>query len=330
MAVPVRDHDTPAKSSPPASGRVRKRAPRVCLDCRALLLEDERCDCAAEAVAPASPAGWDALSSAAWGRSPPSSPPRGRARGPLSLAAQVSGASFAAVATLVVIFSARATEDVFDRGTTWVLAVVLWLVCSAIATWEIAASREPQVTRSGRAFARGVGWRRTVFEGLAGRVEGETTVVAPLSGQPCLAYSVWICSGDSVLLRDARCAEHVIFTEDGDRVEIAAGRVDVDAPRGLARRYSMRIADEFLLDQRLHPPPALGDADPGEANHPFAGDFGYELILLPGDRVLVASELEVDAGEASPASYRDKMPVRRVPVGAPRIVPLSSHAAADS
>jgi hypothetical protein len=94
--------------------------------------------------------------------------------------------------------------------------------------------------------------------------------------------------------------------------------MEMEARREFAARIPMKVADEFLLARRLHPPPALGDADPRQARHPFAGDWGYELCILPGDRVVLTSAIAVEPEDGA-ASYRDPLRTRKVAAGVPRV-----------
>jgi len=49
-------------------------AARICVACRSLLVRGEVCSCGAASLAPASPAGWTALTNAVWGEAGPALP----------------------------------------------------------------------------------------------------------------------------------------------------------------------------------------------------------------------------------------------------------------
>lgn len=166
----------------------------------------------------------------------------------------------------------------------------------------------------------GAAWPALPEARARGVLRARSPLRAPFSGRPCAAWAVFIVHGEQVLLRDARVADATLELSGGVRAEIAAGRARIAAPRARAAVFPMQVADEYLVGRRMHPPPALGAADPRGAAHPFAGDAGLELSIEDGQRVGVASELATRLDEDAPASYRDGPRARLALEGAPTFV----------
>ncbi|NUP09555.1 MAG: hypothetical protein HOW73_26215 [Polyangiaceae bacterium] len=306
MAVPE-SHEA---SKPPV------RAPRVCLCCRTLLLDGESCSCGMEAVAPASPTGWSALCDAAWGGSPPSTIRRFRRARSSALETLVSPATGVVVASMTVLtlfFSLFADDpaEALGKPGLWMVGILM----SAFFGHCVRSGHDVRLDLAADIRPRGVPWPDAPRTRMAGTVDGEATLLSPFSGTPCSAWAVWIVSGDEVLLRDARCASMTILTDGGERIDIPAGRVEIAASMIELSSHPMKIADAFVVARRLHPPPVLGDDDPRQANHPFAGDVGFEIILTPGARVGIASAVTAEPTESPAHSYRDPLAKRMVPQG---------------
>lgn len=331
----------------PSSGE-RVRAPRICLGCRALLLNDERCACAADAVAPASPSGWNALSAAVWGGEAPRSERRERSPAPLRLASPAVRPErvFALRITSVIAATVIALAAVSGRwAASWLIGGVSWACLSTLVVREVlrrsrlaaaqapvgkllqvmtatrkAAREAPPIAVAHQRIARGVPWPEVPTQGLRVTVRQRGDgLMSPLGGRPCAGWAVWVRGPGGVLFRDARCADLTLVSDDGEQIEVDAGRLDLRADEAAAQRFPMSVADEFLTRTRLHPPPALGDDDPASATHPFAGDVGYELALQPGAVLLLHSEIAIESVEDAPMSYREGVGTRRVPVGLPRV-----------
>jgi hypothetical protein len=234
-----------------------------------------------------------------------------------TLFSPATGVVIASMTVLTMFFSAFADEptQALGRPGLWMVGIFMSAFfghCVRFAGESRPAGR--------RARARGVRWPDAVRGRSAGTLEGEATLVAPFSGTPCIAWGIWIASGDEVLLRDARTGDATLVLDDGERVEIAQGRIEIPASRFDVESHPMRIADAFLVERRLHPPPVLGDADLREANHPFAGDVGFEIVILPGSRVVLANPITVETTDSA-ASYRNPLSKRRVPAGVPVFAP---------
>lgn len=339
----------PASDPGPDSGE-RIRAPRICLGCRALLLEDESCACDAEAVAPASPSGWSALSTAVWGDEAPRSERRERVAASIRLAddsAVRPERVFAVRIAVVIALTVGALAAVTGRwAASWLIGGISWACLSTLVVREVvrrsrlaaaqapvgkllhvmtatrkAARGAPPIAVAHQRIARGVGWPEVPSKGLHVTVQrrDRSQLIAPLSGQRCMAWAVWVRGPGGVLFRDARCEDMLLVTDDGEHIEVDAGRLDVRAAEAFTSRFPMSVADEFLTRSRLHPPPSLGDDDPASATHPFAGDTGYELVLREGTELWLANEVVTESAADAPMTYRDGVGTRRVPVGLPRV-----------
>ncbi len=289
-----------------------KRAPRVCLGCRSLLLEEEDCGCGGRAVAPASPVGWDTLVEHAWGSAPPPSSSRTRRREPARLARGL-GALGGSSGLAVSYFATGWPSPVAPIAIVAIGSALGWIVGTISSTGPA-----PRDADAGARRPRGVRSPRPRPSGVTAEVIGEPELSAPFSHRRCVAWAVWVASGTELLVRDARCAAHALRLDDGGRVDVAAGRIEIDAAWMEAPRFPMSVADELLVARRLHPPPAIGDDDPTLATHPFAGDAGYELCVLPGDRVTIEGPI-TSCEEEGPVSYREPAKVRLVPAGVPRV-----------
>lgn len=326
------------------------RAPRICLGCRALLLEDESCNCNADAVAPASPSGWSALSTAVWGDEVPRSERRERMPAPIRPADPTAARPervFAMRITVVIALTVTALAALSGWAAPWVIGGISWACLSTLVVREVlrrsrlaaaqapvgklldvmtatrkAARTAPPIAIAHQQIAKGVAWPEIPKDGVHVTVQlrGGDGLLSPLAGNPCVAWAVWVRGQGGVLFRDARCADMVLVTDDGERIEVDAGRLDVRAAEVLIRRFPMSVADEFLTRKRLHPPPSLGDDDPASATHPFAGDVGYELVFREGTELLLANEIVTESvAEDAPVTYRDGVGTRRVPLGLPRV-----------
>lgn len=290
-----------------------KRAPRVCLGCRSLLLEEEDCGCGGRAVAPASPVGWDMLVERAWGSSAPPSSSRARRREPARLANRL-GAVGGSSGLAFSYFALGWPSPVAPIAIVAIGSALGWVVGTLSAASRACGDGEPAVSRR----PRGIRWPAPAGGDLVATVSGEPALSAPFSDRACVAWGIWIASGNELLLRDARCSAHALALEDGDRIDVAPGRIEIDAAWSEAQRFSMSVADELLVARRLHPPPAIGDDDPSRATHPFAGDAAYEVCVLPGDCVRIDSAVTTSE-EDGPASYRRAAKTRRVPAGVLRV-----------
>jgi hypothetical protein len=266
----------------------RARASRVCLDCRALLLADEGCECGGEVVAPASPAGALRLEEIAWrGETPPRPPP------------VVRRPTFLARVGSLLGFGARASAPP-------VVPLVAASVAPTLAPFGI---RWPRLRDDDSATFHGV-------------LDGKPSLLAPLSGEACLAWALWIVGTRGLLLRDARCGRAIVHGDDGDEIELDPGRIELCGEPKVARPFSMAVADAFLVEHRLHPPPALVQ-DSSNPTHPFHGERSFELVLAAGDRVALSGSMVTEVEPISASTYRSRIALRRAPIGVPRVMPLA-------
>lgn len=161
--------------------------------------------------------------------------------------------------------------------------------------------------------------------GRRGRVTGELALVAPASATECVAYAMelhyedhW---GDRVMYRDAVTAAMRVELDGGGVARIPAGRIR------LAGAMHQEIdVDNVLLERHLaaFDPQRPPESAPESVFDPLRYNVVYEQIIVPGDRVELASAFEpmVNAA-AGPTHYRESAPSVLVPRGVPVVRRLS-------
>jgi hypothetical protein len=261
----------------------------ICLDCRALLGDDERCDRSAahRVVSLAEADGCAALAAAVWS-------------GP-SIARYVSpeaqtGATGLGVVLAMAGGAANSVELIAGAAAVWSGALV-----ASVAAHVSAGRVRPT---GGFANLRGAESRRARHRGLA---EGRDRISAPLSGEPCLAYLIRFEAsahfGGPVLLYEAASAPFEVPLADGRRVRAPGGRIR------LAARSERVIDDTAAIDrflERFHP-----GLRAGGPRRPLPYDRVVEAILPAGAEVDLYARTTAEA-----MSYRESarlLLVRDVP-----------------
>jgi hypothetical protein len=288
-------------------------ATRICLACRSILVRGELCSCPAESLAPASPAGWTALTKAVWGEAAPAARVATRPSAPFA-----SLAPPLVMITAIVLLAKTSLLTLYLDGpaaglsipTAWLVGgPLLWILLTPLfmwvlfrasvrsAGWSLAAAR----SSGPRGVALGAVGLPAALPEQRGRVRGGACLDAPISGTACVAWGLCIVLDDgSILLRDARSAGFEVELDDGRRVRIPAGRVVVD---GLAasRPSPIEAADAFLLALRLRPPPP-----PQRVDHrdPFAGHAVHEIVFATGDELTLRAEVARVPASDEAGDYR--------------------------
>lgn len=232
-----------------------------------------------------------------------------------TLFSPATGTVIASVSALTLSFSLLAEDpaEALGRPGLWMMGILM----SAFFGHCVRPTPEPQASMRSTARARGIHWPSAPASSTTGALDGEPLLVAPFSRRRCVAWGIWIGSGDELLLRDARSSASTFVLDNGERVEIPAGRIEIVAPSKTLATFPVGLADTFLVEQRLHPPPALDNTDPARSNHPFSGDTGYEIALQPGATVALVNPITTDVTEDEAATYRDRLAQRRIVDGVP-------------
>ena len=126
---------------------------------------------------------------------------------------------------------------------------------------------------------------------IHGRVAGEPTLRAPLSGSPCLGFHVWIRGGgvDRTLLHDrASCTDFTLRDASG-AIRVRAAGLELAITRAEATAYTLPF------------PPWLVALLPPTIGSPVVEVC--EGLLRPGDEVLVCGVTSIERGVDD--NYRD-------------------------
>ena len=219
--------------------------------------------------------------------------------------------------------------------SAWATAGTALIAGSALARSVIQARRQRTVAlgppRGRPGHMRLLGRRETRHRGLL----RSTQLTAPLTGRPCLGYSVIVRAseffGGDVMLIDAWIGAGSIELDDGRTLQISRGVVELDAPapveiteQAAIERYLAGLAPGLARGaSRGAMPGATPGATPGARNDgagaPAAGPrrfFPYDLatesiIPLDAEVEVVGKTVEV------PGLYRDggrSYRLREVPV----------------
>ena len=152
---------------------------------------------------------------------------------------------------------------------------------------------------------------------LIGVVGDGERLLSPASSTPCVAYSLELHYegpfGTRVMYRDAVCTDFELQLDDAEIARIPSGRIRLFGKVRQAVDFDNR-AIEGHLDAFDH------KRVPHSAFDPLRYNLVYEQLLMPGDRIRLASALEptVDA-TALPSLYRESMATYLSPVGVPMV-----------
>jgi hypothetical protein len=279
----------------------RGKPPRVCLDCRTVLHRDKRCDSKQHrVVALATTKGRAAWLEALWG------PPDARARAKELAKASGSGAGFGLLLEL--------GECVPDVGAAAVMAVmaVIGLLVGA-AWWFVTKIEALYRAYRDRLLPNGPAKKVAKLRGARrGTVVGGPSILAPGSGEPCLGYGVELLAKGRLkmrtVLREGQTGGFSIELDDGDRVEVPAGRIRIRGP-------TARHDPSDVIEDMLRP---IRERFPADELEPLPVDEVAETLLLDGDEVILRGDLqeaavgaEEDASATGP--YRGRL-IRRFTV----------------
>lgn len=267
----------------------------LCLDCRVLLPVGERCELNArhEVVDLQRADGRAALRSAIWDA------PRIR--------------RFVTPETRVLIFAGLGAALVLTALTFGaigaLIAFIAIIVMPGVVLGVLALihhSYRPALPR-GTSPHMLLPWRRS----KRGVVHGDSTIRAPLTGRPCIAYIVCYTAsnyyGGDVMLVDCATGGFSVQLDDGRDVEIPAGRIRLEVPQ------SQAVADLALIHEHVERISQELRNDGTEARPHLPYDSATEGLLGDGDRV----ELFCQLNEVT-MSYRETAK-RFVPMTVPRV-----------
>jgi hypothetical protein len=145
--------------------------------------------------------------------------------------------------------------------------------------------------------------RRPSVRRSCGEVSGQLALGTPIGDTDCLGYGIELAKRREVTLRLAHTSGFDLVLDDVTVVRVPAGRIRIEGTR------AWRSVDPAIVTDGLE----LADA--GEL---FPADRASQLVLLPGDRVELAGDLEHAPDATVPGNYRQMASVL-VPRGVPRI-----------
>ena len=286
----------------------RKRT-SICLHCRTALFEDEPCDLD-DAHATASVVevyGRECLIAAVWG------PPRARleqlqaeARTNQALAGLAAFGTAAGMLASTMFFPVATAATAMLTGA--VSGSAFWMfgkraVGRVEYTYPVGAEPVPEP-------APGVGERA--------QVQGEPTLDSPATGSECVAYALELhyegSFGTRVMYRDAVCTEFDLALGDGQLVRVPAGRIRLFGRMAQAVDFDNQGVERHVA--------AFDEKRTGNGGFdPLRYNVVYEQVLVAGDRVRLANELEpVLDPTALPSHYRESMASFLTPVGVPVVM----------
>jgi len=282
----------------------------ICIDCRTLLAEGERCDAGHRhrVVSLKSPEGRGALLDEVWG------PPSVRRRAMQLAKAGGGGLTFGSVFDGCTACDACTTGG--DLGEFAVIVAGIMLIAAVVVVVYYVLIKIIEAIQAWRNRLKPHGALRrpaSVGRGASfmGSVTQAATLNAPASQTPCAAYALDLASrrflGGELMLHDAATAGFEVRLEDGRRVQVPAGRIRLEGVAGLESGTSTLQSYLQSID------PARGNADDLD---PLPFDEVRETRLCKGDRVQIHGTLEpIPDPEAPAGDYRQAAPVIYVPVG---------------
>ncbi|MRG96875.1 hypothetical protein [Polyangium spumosum] len=304
-----------ARETTPIAARAWFPRVRVCIDCRTLLGPKETCDGGRKhrVASLETRAGRDALRTEVWG------PPSVRRRA--KQLAKAGGTSLGAGSIFEGCTGCGDCGSVaLDAEFLPVVAVVALIAAAGVLLyWIIAKIYEAIRAYQNRPRPNGgitkppsLGRR----PGPRGTVLGQTGMLAPATGKPCVAWALDLRNkrflGTDLMLHDAETSGFSVKLDDGTILRVPGGRVRLEGPKERLDRADAPPVDGFV--QTIN----QNDDPEDEGLEPFPYDTVDEIVVRPGDRVRVFGELERDVDPAAPGGYRAAN-VILVPKGVPAL-----------
>jgi hypothetical protein len=280
----------------------------ICLGCRTALFAGESCDLSPdhEVADIGTEAGRERLLAATWG----DGPERERAAAAAVRAQRFSGAcgvgGFGAGSFLAWLALSAGAPEMVASGIAGGLITYSgsWL---SLRRGAIPAPRGPAADAVDGAPVRGP----------RGVVAGDSEAVSPACGVDCVAYAIelqldgpW---GTRVMFRDAVTLGFDVVLESGGLARVPAGRFRLPGPMRQLVDFDNRAIEDHLREfDEAH--------DPGLLFDPLRYNVVAESVLVPGDRVQLASTFEPEVNPRAVAtSYRDQARALLTPRGVPVI-----------
>lgn len=285
---------------------------RLCVTCRRTLADDEACH---DAVALAVVDERNALVRKVWGTTDIGHLPT-HATGDTALIKALTGIGLAALSVAAIV----------GRGLRLVIPSLVFVLVglTALAPVLVSAYRKRYEIGTKRS-ARPKGLPPVGAESepgtlppakpSSGVIADGASLPAPVTDQPCVAFALTLRSAASdqrpLLLRDSRTVGFTIETDDGRRIAVQPGAIELGTEG--------EPTDPFRA--RIH----LATVDPhyesDDGPDPFAFDEASLAVLEVGDRVDFLGDVRVAVDpKAKPTHYRESAGSVLVPRGTPTVV----------
>ncbi|AKT39080.1 hypothetical protein [Chondromyces crocatus] len=295
----------------------------ICVDCRTLLSEGERCDggLTHRVTSLATAEGRAKLTDEVWG--PPSA--RRRAR-------QLAKAGGGGAGIGSFLEGCNACDvPTSSEGLAIALFVLIAGLVSLLLYWvgakiveAIRAHQNRPKPHGGLLWPASVG-RRAGPAGVITRLLPDPAAPsdvrrlalrAPAGRENCAAYAIDLrCKRflrSDIMLHAAESAGFEVRLDDGSVAHVPAGRIRLEGPAVRRRRGAASAVEQYV--EALAP----RRSEPDDVE-PFPYDFVDEITARPGDRVRLFGAWERMAVPGTPAGYRAVAPVVLVPQDVPAL-----------